>query len=127
MDKLKPGALAIVGGGVVLLIAGFLDWTFTFNPYNGSLFGITGVVLFVIAGLCIVVPLVSALAPQVKLPSSIAGLTLNQALAGLGFAVFVLTLSLLFRSESAKIGTILGLVSSLAILGGTHMENSATS
>jgi len=127
MDQLKPGALAIVGGGILLLIAGFLDWTLTANPYNGSFFGITGVVLFIIAGLCIAVPLVGALAPQVKLPSSIAGLTLNQALAGLGFAVFVLAFSLLFRSESAKIGTILGLVASLAILGGTYKENSATS
>lgn len=127
MDKLKPGALAIVGGGVLLLIAGFLDWSFRVSPYNGSLFGITGVVLFVIAGFCIAVPLIRALAPQVKLPSSIAGLNLNQALAGLGLAVFVLAFSLLFRREVAVLGTILGVVSSLAIIGGAHMENNTSS
>ena len=126
MDQLRPGALAIVGGGVVVLIASFLDWLGPFSAYESTFFGLTGIFLLIISVICIVMPLLGAFAPDVKLPDGIAGLNRNQVVHALGMAVLLLSFSLLFREDSAKIGTILALVGSLAIMGGSHMESSNT-
>ncbi len=125
MDQLKPTSLAIVAGGVLVLIASFLDWFLEFSAYESAIFGLTGFFLLLIALICIVVPLLGALAPQVTLPERIVGLSRNQVLHALGFAVLVLSFSLLFREDSAKIGTILALVGSIAIVAGSHLEHAA--
>jgi len=124
MDQLRPGAVAIVGGGVIVLIASFLDWFGPFSAYENRLFGLTGVFLLIFAAICIAFPLVDAVAPDVHLPESVAGLTRNQFVHALGMAVLVLSFSLLFRESSARLGTILALIGSLAIIGGSQMEGS---
>lgn len=126
MNQLRPGAIAVLAGGVVLLISSFLDWTGPFNAWESSLFGLTGLFLFVIGAICAAVAAIRAFAPQVNLPGNIVGLSLDQALLGLGVAVLLLALGLLFRDESAKIGTILALLSSIAIIAGSHMETQAS-
>jgi hypothetical protein len=135
MNQLRPSQIAIVVGGVVVLISSFLDWmsfsfgagSIGFSAYENALFGLTGIFLLVIAVICIAVPLLGAFASDVKLPESVAGLSRNQVLHALGIAVLVLSFSLLFRSDSAKIGTILALLGSIAIVAGSHMEESTTS
>ncbi len=125
MNQLRPGAIATLAGGVVLLISTFLDWLGPVSAWNGTIFGLTGLFVFIIGALCAAVAGIKAFAPQIKLPENIVGLSLNQAVLGLGASVFILTLSLLFRNDSAKIGTILALLSSAAIVVGAYLEINA--
>ncbi|MDH5238429.1 MAG: hypothetical protein OEW85_12510, partial [Acidimicrobiia bacterium] len=71
MNNIRPGALTIMIGGALLFISSFLDW-FSFdtrfgsssaNAYNGSLFGLTGLLLFVIAAVVIAVAALRSFAP----------------------------------------------------------------
>ncbi|MDH4170143.1 MAG: hypothetical protein OEW42_11185 [Acidimicrobiia bacterium] len=133
MNNIRPGALTIMIGGALLFISSFLDW-FSFdtrfgsssaNAYNGSLFGLTGLFLFVIAAVVIAVAALRSFAPETKLPDDLLGLAQNQVVMALGFSVFVLAFSLLFRENSAKIGTILALLSSGAVVVGGFLEQQA--
>lgn len=125
MNDMRPGAIAVLAGGVVLLISTFLDWRGPFTIWEGNLFGLTGFFLFIIAAAVIAVAAIRAFAPQVNLPSEVLGMSLDQAVAGLGIAVVLLTFSLLFADEGAKIGTILALVGAAAITAGGVMEEQA--
>ena len=130
MDNIKPAALVTMAGGVLLLISTFLDWFgvlgFGFNLFEGDLFGLSGIFMLIMAIICIVVPLLGALAPDVNLPSNVAGMSMNQVLHAFGFAALLLSFSLLFRDNSAEIGTILGLLGSIGVVAGTHMEQNAS-
>ena len=123
--EMKPGAIAILAGGVVLLISSFLDWRGPFNPWDDFFFGLTGLFVFVLGALVAVVAAIRAFAPQVNLPGNIAGLTMNEAIFGIGFAVSIYTLGMLFADEGAKGGTILALLSGIAIMAGAYMERDA--
>ncbi len=125
MNQLRPGAIAVLAGGIVLLISTFLNWLGPFSAWESNFFGLTGLFVFIIGALCAAVAGIRAFAPQVNLPANIAGLSINQAVLGLGAAVFLLTLGLLFRESSAKIGTILALLSSAAIVVGAYLETNA--
>ncbi len=123
MNDLKPGALAALGGGVLLIISTFLDWFGPFSVWEGVFFGFTGFIMLVIGAAVAAIAAVRAFAPQVSLPDQVLGLSLDQVTFALGFSVAVYTFGLLFRDESAKIGTILALVASIAIAAGGYLES----
>lgn len=125
MNGMRPGAIAVLAGGVALLISSFLDWRGPFSIWESTIFGLTGFFVFVIAAAAIAVAAIRAFAPQVKLPEQLLGMTLNQLLVGLGAAVTILAFSTLFADQGAKIGTILGLLAGGAITAGAYMENQA--
>lgn len=126
---MRPGAIAIFAGGIVLLLSSFLDWLgfsgLGYNAWESSVFGLTGLFIFVLSAACIAIGAIRLFAPQVKLPAQILGFTQNQIVLIFGFAPFVLAFSLLFRDNSAKIGTILALLSSAAIAVGAFLEDGA--
>ncbi len=131
MNDLRPSSIAAMGGGAALLIASFLDWRAysagPFGSYGWSLwdFGLQGFFMLVIAVVIIAVPALASFAPQVKLPEQIIGFSRNQIVAVLGFTAFLISFSILFRSDSAKIGTILSLLGSIAVLVGAYLEMQA--
>lgn len=125
MDNMRPGALAVLAGGVLLIISTFLDWTFTVSVWEGFFFGFQGFIMFVIGAAAAAVAGIRAFAPQVSLPNQVLGMSLNQIVFGLGVSVALLTFGLLFRDESAKIGTILALLAAVAIIVGSFMEENA--
>jgi hypothetical protein len=130
VNDLRPSSIAAMAGGAALLIASFLDWfSVSAGPfsYSSSLwdFGLQGFFMLVIAAIIIAVPALASFAPQVKLPEQVLGFSRNQIVAVLGFTAFLISFSILFRSDSAKIGTILSLLGSIAVLVGAYMEMQA--
>jgi hypothetical protein len=120
---MRPGNIAIFAGGIVLLLSSFLDWFFNVSAWKSSVFGLTGLFLLVLSAACIALGAIRLFAPQVKLPRDILGFTPVQVVMVFGWATFVLAFSLLFRDESAKIGTILAVLSSAAVVAGAFMED----
>lgn len=124
---MRPGNIAIFAGGIVLLLSSFLEWVgagpFSFSAWESDLFGLTGFFIFVLSAACIAVGAIRLFAPQVKLPRDILGFTPVQVAMVFGWATFVLAFSFLFRDSSAKIGTILALLSSAAVVAGAFMED----
>ena len=123
MNDLKPSTWAMLGGGVVLLIASFLDWQslgpFSTNAWDRGLFGFF---LLVIAGVAIAVSAIGAFAPQVSLPEQVLGFTMTQLVTALGAAAFLMSFGLLFQFEGFQIGSILAVLASAAIVAGGVME-----
>ena len=123
MNDLKPSALAMLGGGVVLLLASFLDWQslgrFSANAWDR---GLLGFFLLVIAGVAIAVSAIGAFAPQVSLPDQILGFTMTQLVTALGVASFLMSFGLLFQFEGFQIGSILAVLASAAIVAGGVMD-----
>ncbi len=130
MDSIRPGTIATLAGGVVLLIASFLDWqSFGAGGFSIGLNawdrGLTGFFLLVIAGIAIGVAAVDGFAPQVNLPENILDFSRNQLVGALGAAAFVFSFCMLFALEGFQIGTILAVLASAAIVVGARMEDQA--
>lgn len=127
MENMKPGAIAMLAGGVVLLIASFLDWQ-KLGPFSQSAWdrGLTGLFLLAIAAVAIAVPAIAAFAPQVELPREILGMSLMRFATVLGVSAFIISFSLLFQFEGFQIGSILAVLASAAIVAGGYMEDGTT-
>ena len=128
MNNVRPSTLAAIVGGALLFIASFLDWfsvggggfSISFNLWDQ---GFQGFFMIVLAIVIVAFAAIPAFAPQVQLPDEILGFSRNQVIMVLGFAAFFLSFAILFRENSAKIGTILSLLASIAVLAGGWMEN----
>lgn len=130
MNNVRPGALTVMIGGALLLIASFLDWfkvDFGFGSASANAwdFGLTGFFLLVLSGVVIAIAAIRSFAPQTNLPQQVLGLTQNQLIMGLGYVAFFLAFASLFRREGFQIGTILALLSSGAIAVGGYLEQQA--
>jgi hypothetical protein len=123
MDNMKPGAIAMLAGGALLLVASFLDWQ-SFGPFGFNAWdrGLTGLFLLVISGIAIAVPAISTFAPQVSLPSDILGMSPVRVATLLGLSAFLLSFCLLFQIEGFAIGSILAVVASAAIVVGGYLD-----
>lgn len=132
--QIRPGAIAMLAGGVLLLISTFLDWIGALgegiNVYNSgvegarNIYGLAGIFLLLISLAVIAVTAIRTFAPQVNLPSNILGFSMNQVVLILGFAAFVYGFSLTFVSNS-KFGAILAWISAAAIVVGAFLEEKA--
>ena len=117
----------MLGGGVVLLIASFLDWQ-SLGPFSANAWdrGLFGFFLLVIAGVAIAVSAIGAFAPQVALPDQVLGFTMTQLVTALGAAAFLMSFGLLFQFEGFQIGSILAVLASAAIVAGGVMDAGGT-
>ncbi len=126
MDSLKPSQIALMAGGLVLLIGSFLDWQslgpFGFNAWDR---GLLGFFLLVISGVAIAVGAIGAFAPQVSLPSDLLGFTPVKFAMALGAAAFLISFGLLFMAEGFKIGSILATLGSAAIAVGGFIDKAS--
>lgn len=127
-NQIRPGAIAIIVGGVLTLISSFLDWfgigRFGRNAYETDLFGLTGIFLLLLSVAVIAVAAIGAFAPQVNLPANIVGFTLNQVVLVVGVAIFLWGFSLMLR-ENSDFGTILAWIGGTAIVAGAFLEDRA--
>ena len=122
MDNVKPGALAMIVGGALLLIGSFLDWQ-SFFGFGQSAWdrGLLGFFLLVIAAIAIAVPAIQSFAPQVNLPNDILGMSMIKIATLVGISAFLISFGLLFIFEGFQIGSILATLGSGAIVVGGHL------
>ncbi len=122
---LRPGQIAALVGGVLILISTFVDWfgagPFGVNAYNGDTFGFTGILLLILSLDIIAIAAIEAFAPQVKLPDRILGFTPNELLLFGGLAAFVWGFSLAFHDLS-EAGTLLGALGGIVVVVGAVLE-----
>ena len=130
MDQTRPGTIAMLAGGAVLLISTFLDWQkvdFGIASASANAWdrGLSGFFLLFIAGIAMGIAGVTAFAPLVDLPGQVMGSTLTQVVMLLGASALVFSFCMLFAFEGFQIGTILAFASSAAVTAGGYMENTA--
>ncbi len=125
MDNVKPGALAMIVGGALLLIGSFLDWQ-SFFGFGQSAWdrGLLGFFLLVIAAIAIAVPAIQSFAPQVNLPDQVLGMSMLKIATLVGMSAFLISFGLLFIFEGFQIGSILATLGSAAIVAGGYMLES---
>ncbi|MCB0994428.1 MAG: hypothetical protein KDB21_05015 [Acidimicrobiales bacterium] len=123
-NQIRPGALAIAGGGALILIASFIDWFVIFSAWENRIFGLVGLLLLLVAAILIAVPLIRMFAPQVSLPERVVGFTLNQLMLALGFAVFVFGFSWMF-ADGSEFGCILAWIGGAVAVAGAFLEDKA--
>lgn len=130
MDNASPATWATLVGGAVLFIATFLDW----QSFGGGGFsisanawdrGLLGLFLIAIAGVAIAVAAIQAFAPQVSLPREFLTFSTTQAVTGLGLVALLVSFGLLFIAEGFKIGSILAVLASGAIVAGGFLDQNA--
>ena len=124
-NNLRPGAIAMLVGGLVLLIAIFLEWS---DFGGGNLWDVSalwGLFALVAAVMAMAIPAIDTWAPQVNLPDEVLGFSMLQwAMIDALFAL-VISVSLLFSDFFSSTGTILALLASIAILVGGFLESKA--
>lgn len=123
--QIRPGQIAALAGGVLILISTFLDWVgafgFGFNVYEGDIFGFTGILLLLLALDIIVTTAVRAFAPQVNLPKQLLGFSMDELTLAAGFAAFIYGLSMA-TTDSSQSGTLLCALGGLAVVVGAFLE-----
>ena len=131
-QQLKPGPIVMLAGGVVMIIASFLDWSEEFFFGGGSAglstdrFGLLGIFTLVIGIATAVNGGLEAFAPQVKRPDGALSMSRDQIAVALGFAAFFWSFGLLF-AEATKIGLILAAIGAAAVaVGGVLTDTQAT-
>ncbi|MDH3752464.1 MAG: hypothetical protein OEU32_01230 [Acidimicrobiia bacterium] len=122
MQNLKPGAIALLAGGGLLFISSLVNWGPDTSGISTDFFGLQGLFCLVIGGGVVTIAAIRAFAPQVSLPSSVLGLSLMQAIVGLGLAAFLITFGLQFV-DGSEFGVTLGWIGSAAIVAGGIMES----
>jgi hypothetical protein len=134
MDKnLRPGILAMMIGGLVLLIGVFLPWISIDTPFGDvteSGFstdggpGFLGIFAFLIA---LAVGGVVALKTfaNVALPDQVLGFSWNQIWLMLSLSATLITVGRLLGAEGTGIGLVLSAIASIAMLVGAFLETKA--
>ena len=87
-------------GGVVLIIATFLDWGPSLNGFETDFFGLLGIFTLIIGITTGVNAGLDSFAPQIDRPDGFLGMTRDQISVALGFSAFVW----LFGLQSAERG-----------------------
>ncbi len=123
---MKPGAIAMLVGGVIILLSTFLDWFgfsgfFGVNAYSGDFLGFTGILLLLLSLDIIAVTAIRAFLPDVKLPDQLLGFSMNELSLMAGFASFVWGFSLAFQDGSQE-GTLLCALGGIVVVVGAILE-----
>jgi hypothetical protein len=121
-QRLSYGAIAAIGGGVILIISLFIDWIgaggFGANAFD--LFSLDDIILLILGGLAIALGLMELPGVNVNLPVS-----RPRALTVVGIVATTMVWSVLVEADHLKFGIFLAALSSLAILaGGILMDRS---
>jgi hypothetical protein len=126
--QFRPGTIAILAGGVLLLISTFLDWVgfgpVGFSVFEGDRFGLAGIFLLLISLAVTASTAIATFAPQVSLPEQLLGFSRNQIVLVLGFAAFVYGFSVTF-AQNSEFGAILAWIAAAAIVVGAFLEEKA--
>ena len=127
---IRPGAITMLIGGVVIFISTFLDWfgfgPFGANAYDGDFFGFTGILLLLLALDVIAVTAIRAFAPQENLPNELLGFSMNEIALFVGIAAFVWGFSISFVDGSES-GTLLCALGGILVAVGAVLEHRADS
>ncbi len=122
--NLKPSAMCLLGGGALLFIASFLKWAgnsfVSVNGLDTDVNGMLGIFTLLI-GLAVAGITAATTFGEVKLPEQVLGFTIDQIVMKLGFAAFLITFGLQFRS-SAAFGITLAWIASAAIVVGSVLK-----
>ncbi len=135
---MKPPAMMRLGGGALLFIGSFLDWygaseggfSFGASGTDTDFNGLQGIFALVIGLAIATVAGLRAFAPQVKLPTDVAGFSLDKLLYMLAIAVFFMCFGGLFLSAGAlgpKIGLFLCTIGAALAVVGSFMDSKETS
>ena len=88
----------------------------------GSAIGSTIAQFALVFGVIALLVGLAGVVEQIKLPDNLLGFSMDQLAMALGISTALYTFGLLFRDNSAKLGTILALLAGLAMAGGGYME-----
>lgn len=126
---IRPGQIAKIVGGVIILISSFLDWfgfgPVGFNAFDGSRLGFTGILLVLLSLELIVGTSIRAFAPQVNLPNQVLGFSLDELALFAGFAAFIWGLSASFVDFS-EVGTLVCALGGIVAVVGAFLEMRAS-
>lgn len=127
-EDIKPSAIMLIAGGVVMLISTFLSW---FSVGSGSFsssasgwstesYGLTGIFVAII-GIIVAGGVIATTFAKVDLPNELLGFTRPQIYCMLGLAAFLITFGLQFGSATG-IGILLGWIASGVVVAGAFMD-----
>jgi hypothetical protein len=126
-NGIKPPTIMMIGGGVVLFIASFLDWQgegdFGVNGWETDFYGLQGIFVAII-GAIVAIGVALTTFGNASLPDSVLGLRRNQVYLVLGVAAFLITFGLQF-AQSTQFGIILGWIGAAVMTAGAFMEEQA--
>lgn len=118
--NLKPSAITMLAGGVLLAISTFIDWagsgSFGVNGLETDAFGLLGIFVLLI-GIAVAGITAAVNFGNVQLPEKVMGFTMDQVMMELGVIAFVPTFAMQFASGT-KFGITLAWLSSAAIVVG---------
>ncbi|MGI9625140.1 MAG: hypothetical protein ACR2PK_20105 [Acidimicrobiales bacterium] len=124
--QVRPGQIALMVGGALILISTFLTWfdfgRVTFNAYSGDLLGFTGIFLLVLSLVLLVGTGIRTFAPQVNMPDGILGFTPNEIGLFAGFASFLWGFSFLFSDAAETTGALLCAIGGVVAVVGAVLE-----
>lgn len=125
MDNgIKPSTIMMIGGGVLLFIASFLDWVsfgpVGFNGWETDGFGLHGIFVAII-GAAVAIGVALTTFGNVSLPTNVLGFSLNQVYLVVSFAAFLIMFGNQFRSDT-DIGVLLGWIAAAVMTAGAFME-----
>ncbi|MCP3935267.1 MAG: hypothetical protein GY708_07835 [Actinomycetia bacterium] len=122
--NLKPSAITMMAGGVLLFVSTFIDWVgggpYGANGLETDAFGLLGIIVLLV-GLAVAGLTAATTFGNVKLPEDIMGFTMDQVVMELGIIAFVPTFALQFASNS-KFGLTLAWLSAAAIVVGSVLK-----
>jgi hypothetical protein len=118
-QQLKPGPIITIVGGVVLIVATFLDWGPSVSGLETDVFGLLGILTLIIGLATAVNAGLDSFAPQIERPAGFVGLSRNQISVALGFSAFIWLFGFQFL-DGVEFGVTLGWIGALAVVvGGT--------
>ncbi len=123
MNNLRPGAIALLGGGLLLFISTFLDWRTNTSGIDTDFTGLQGLFCLIIGGGIVALVGLTNFG-NVNLPDKVVGLTWNQLYLADGVAAFLITFSLQF-ADFTEFGLVLAWIGAAAIVVGAVLEDRA--
>ena len=121
MNNIKPGAIALLGGGILLFISTFLDWRTGLSGISTDATGLQGLFCLIIGGGVVALVGLTTFG-NASLPDHVLGFTWNQVYMGLGLAAFLISFSLQF-GDATEFGLVLAWIGAAAIVVGAVLED----
>lgn len=120
MNDLRPGAIALLGGGGLLFLGTLLKWGGEQTGVSLDARGLQGLFCLIIgAGVVAVVAMANFGGKTISV--GFAGLDTNELIMTLGLAAFMITFGFQFISDS-QVGVLLGWIGAAAIVVGSYLE-----
>ncbi len=123
MNNLRPGAIALLAGGILLFISTFLDWRTNTSGLDTDISGLQGLFCLIIGGGIVALVGLTSFG-NVNLPDKVLGFTWNQVYLADGVAAFLITFSLQF-ADFTEFGLVLAWIGAAAIIVGAVLEERA--